>query len=212
MSDDWRVRADLDEPAHAHRLLRGMHEHEVERETRSKAGARLTVSSSDRSVFVYAETREQAEAAERALGDVLAAHELRATVSITRWHPDSESWEAADVPLPTTPEDEAAEHQRLEAREAQESAQEGPQWEVRIDLGSHREALDVADRLEAEGLVPLRRWTHVFISCATQDDAEALATRLQGELPQAERVLAEGTASDAWQATHPFAVLGGIAN
>ncbi len=98
------------------------------------------------------------------------------------------------------------------AREAQESAAEGPQWEGRVDLGSRHEAEALADRLAAEGLRPLRRWRHVFLSCVTEDEARALADRLRGEVPAGAELIVEGTAADAWELTHPFAILGGIAN
>jgi ligand-binding SRPBCC domain-containing protein len=212
MTDDFRVRADLPDAEHAHRLARGLHEHEVEHDLAERLRHRLPVSASDTSVFVYAGDAQAAAHAAEIVRDVLADHELDGQVDIARWHPLEEAWEPVDVPLPATPQDAAAEHARVEAREAQESAAAGAQWEVRIDAASHRDAEAMADRLEADGLRPLRRWKHVFVSVATDDEARALADRLRAELPEAEAVIAEGTAADAWRATHPFAVLGGIAN
>ncbi len=210
MSDDWRVRADLDEASGARQLLKGLHEHEHEVEERLPE--RLAVTASDASVFVYCGDRDQAEQAAGAVRAVLEQQGLQAEVGITRWHADAEAWEEPSEPLPQTPEERAAEHARLEAREAQESTERGPQWEVRIDLDSRRGAVELAGRLEAEGLKPLRRWTHVFISTLTDDEARALAERLRGTLPADAKVTVEGTAADAWRTTHPYAVLGGIAN
>ncbi|HVP01784.1 MAG TPA: hypothetical protein VMT10_04370 [Solirubrobacteraceae bacterium] len=212
MSDDWRVRADLERPIDTGHVLKALHEHELQDEVARGLPQRLPVTAGDASVFIYCADRDQAEQAAAAMRAVLERHDLRGEIEITCWHAEAEAWEAPDEPLPQTPEEHAAEHARLEAREAQESRERGPQWEVRIDLRSHKEALAVADRLEAEGLRPLRRWTHVFVSAATDDEAHALADRLSGTLPPDAHVTVEGTAADAWRATHPYAVLGGIAN
>ena len=124
-------------------------------------------------MFVYTADRAQAETAAAVVAEVLEHHELHGVVLIAQWHPVEEVWKDPDEPLPLTPEQQAAEHAALEEREARESAERGAQWEVRIDLASHAEALAVADRLEGEGLAPLRRWKHVFLSVATEDDANA---------------------------------------
>ncbi len=135
-------------------------------------------------MFVYTADRAQAERAAAAVAEVLTAHDLHGVVTIAQWHPVEEAWKDPDEPLPLTPEQEAAEHAALEQREARESAERGAQWEVRIDLETHDQALAVADRLESEGLAPLRRWKHVFISVATEDDANELAARLKTRGPR----------------------------
>lgn len=212
MSDDWRVRADLAETGNVHHLLKGLHEREVEHDLAERLRHRLPVTHSDTSVFVYAGDETAASQAAEVVRQVLADHDLTAQLAIDRWHEEGELWEPADVPLPATAEEHAAEHAELEEREARESAAAGPQWEVRIDVASSADAEAVAEHLEAQGLKPLRRWKHVFVSVATDDEAQALADRLKAELPEATAVIPEGTAAQAWQATHPFAVLGGIAN
>lgn len=211
MSDDWRVRADLHDADGASTVLRGMKDWGLDDDIESGLPERLPVSSNEGSVFVYASEQGQAVRAADTVREVIANAGLQADVSIARWHPDAEEWQPDDVPLPQTPEERAAEHARLEAREAQESTgEEGPQWEVRIDLGSRGEAIEVAQHLKVDGLEPLRRWTHVFISTITEDEANALAERLRGRLPGDAKVSVEGTAAQAWKATHRFAVLGGL--
>jgi hypothetical protein len=212
MSDDWRVHAELEDEIGAGHLLKGMHEREIAHEVQDHLDSRLPVTADAHHVFVYTADRAQAEAAAAAVAEVLTAHDLHGVVTIARWHPVEEAWKDPDEPLPATSEQQAAERAAREQREERESAERGPQWEVRIDLATHPAALAVADRLEAEGLSPLRRWKHVFISVASEDDAEELAERLRGEDLGAERILVEGTAADAWRATHPYAVLGGLAN
>lgn len=211
MSDDWRVHAELEDEIGAGHLLKGMAEREIARDVREELGARLPVTADDRDVFVYTPDRAQAESAAAAVAEVLDEHGLAGTVTIACWHPVEGAWKDPDEPLPRTPEQHAAELARREARQERESAERGPQWEVRIDFESHDEAVQAADRLEAEGLAPLRRWKHVFVSVASEDDARELADRLQGEQIGAERIIVEGTAADAWRATHPYAVLGGLA-
>ena len=210
MSDDFRVHAELDNEIGAGHLLKKMHESEIAGEVQDQLGGRLPVSAEGRNVFVYTPDRAQADAAAAAVADVLTSHDLRGVVTVSRWHPDELAWKDADEPLPATPEQQAAEHANLEQREAQESAALGDRWEVRIDLATHAEAVAVADRLETEGLEPLRRWKHIFLLVPTEDDANALATRLRGEDLGAEAITVEGQADDAWRATHPYAILGGL--
>jgi len=212
MSDDWRVHAELESEIGAGHLLKGMHEREIASELHDHLDSRLPVTAEGKHVFVYTADRAQAETAAAVVAEVLDHHDLHGVVLIAQWHPVEEAWKDPDEPLPLTPEQQAAEHAALEEREARESAERGAQWEVRIDLASHADALAVADRLEGEGLAPLRRWKHVFLSVATEDDANALADRLRGEDLGAENIVVEGTAADAWRATHPYAVLGGIAD
>src|SRR5204863_116014 len=87
-----------------------------------------------------------------------------AEVSLHRWHPVEERWEAADAPLPQTLEEERAEHARREEEEREESREQGyPEWEVRLTLPNHREARALADRLESEGIPLVRLWRHLLI-------------------------------------------------
>ena len=54
-----------------------------------------------------------------------------------------------------------------------------------MDLASHRDAVEFAERLEAEGIAPIvRRWKYILIGTATEDDARELAERLRGQVPQ----------------------------
>jgi hypothetical protein len=45
----------------------------------------------------------------------------------------------------------------------------------------------------------------------TEDDAQALAGRLREEAPEGTVVQAEVNRAEAWDRTHPFAWLGGLA-
>lgn len=54
---------------------------------------------------------------------------------------------------------------------------------MRIELESHHDAVELADRLKAEGLEPVRRWSYVVIGTSNDDEARELAARLRAELP-----------------------------
>ena len=89
------------------------------------------------------------------------------------------------MPLPQTGEEIAVEHERQEEQEAEESRTLGyAEWEVRVDLPTHKDAVELAERLEAAGITPLvRRWKYLLIGTATDDDARALAERIRAEAP-----------------------------
>ena len=140
---------------------------------------------------------------------------MRATVSpVSRWHPAEERWEDASKPLPRTAEEADAEHERREEQQEEEAEESGyAEWEVRVDLPSHQEAVDFAERLEAEGITPItRRWKYVLIGTATEEDAKELAERLRGEAPPGAKVTAEPSATIAWELTggNPFSLFGGF--
>ena len=85
---------------------------------------------------------------------------------------------------------------------------------MRIELGSRDDANALADQLEREGFDSvLRRWTYVLVGTATEDDAHALAQRLQGEAPTGATIEVEPAGGQVWQLlpTNPFAVFGGLA-
>ena len=92
----------------------------------------------------------------------------------------AESWEDPDLPLPEDDAARAAEHAELVAAERREvEAGAPPQWEVRVDLPSHRDTVRFDEMLEAEGLPAVRRWRYLVVGAADEDSARALATRLE---------------------------------
>jgi hypothetical protein len=166
-------------------------------------------------VFLYTSTQKQAESVEKIVRLVLGEDVVSANVSpIMRWHPAEERWEDASKPLPQTAAAEHAEHERWEEEQAEESEELGyAEWEVRVDLASHRDAVAFAERLEAEGITPIvRRWKYVLIGTATDDDAKALAERLRAEAPTGAKVTAEPSATIEWEVASdsPFSLFGGF--
>jgi hypothetical protein len=214
MGDDYRVVVEFEDEGHGLHLGQRLAEREFERDVRDQLGDGVLVTRDGPHVFLYTGTREQATAAAKTVQEVLDEDQLRATVSpVYRWHPVEERWEDALEPMPATGEEAEAEHERWEEQETKEAGELGyADWEVRVDLPSHGEAVEFAERLESEGITPItRRWKYVLIGTATEDDATALAERLRGEAPAGATVTAEPSSTMAWElASNPFSLFGGF--
>ena len=155
-------------------------------------------------MFLYASTPEQARAAETAARQVIEQQQVNAHVSpVERWHPVEETWQDAAIPLPQTDEEIAAERARQEVDEARDSRDQGyAEWQVRVDLPTHRDAVELAERLEGEGISPLvRRWKYILIGTETDEQARALAERIRAEAPPGAEVMAEPSAAIGWELT-----------
>ena len=50
-----------------------------------------------------------------------------------------------------------------------------PGWEVHVQLRWHRQAVELAERLQAEGHPVIRRWRYLVLGANNEDDASALA-------------------------------------
>ena len=175
---------------------------------------RVIVSRNGTTLFLYAGDREQAEKAKALVEQLAQEHAEEVEVSFTRWHPEAEEWRPADEPLPTDTAAQGAEHAARVAREREESEASGyPEYEVRIDLPSHREAKELVERLSAEGLPSVHRWKYVLLGTADEDSADELAERVRAEVPPGSTVVVEGTwrEADAERPRSPFAFLGGLA-
>ena len=182
--DDWRVTVTLHDEAHARRALQSLCEHEVEDDVRRRLGHHVAVSADGSRIFLYADAEDAALEADRVVREVMAQRGLGAGFALDRWHPAEEEWQDAAVPLPQSDEQRAAEHQRLEAEETQESLATGhAQFEVRVGLPSHREAVALADRLQAEGRPVIRRWKFLVLGANDSDDARDLAQVIKQEAP-----------------------------
>jgi hypothetical protein len=215
MADDFRIVVEFEEEAHGLNFGRRLGERQFEREVREQLGDGVLVTRDGPHVFLYTSTPDQAEAARNAVQQMLAEDQIRATVSpVLRWHPAEERWEDASNPLPRAGDETEAEHERWEEQQAEEAGTLGyAEWEVRVDFPSHTEAVDFAERLEAEGIAPItRRWKYLLIGTVTDDDARALAERLGDEVPQGARVTAEPSAAIEWELAsgNPFSLFGGF--
>lgn len=213
MNDEWRLQIDVRGERDAGSLTERLSAAELEHELSEAFHDRLIVSGDGPRVFVYAGTREQAERARDLIAKLAEAHGWELATELTHWHPDSEEWEDPDLPLPETAAARVAEHEELIAAERERLAETGePEFEVRVDLPSHREAVRFAERLRAEGLPSVRRWKYLVVGAADEDSAAALATRLEGEAPTGSKVVVEGSGQVAYaeRPANPFAVFGGL--
>jgi hypothetical protein len=217
MSDDWRLRIELDGEDHARELADRLRRFDLPHDLQTSFHDRVVVSRDGAEVFCYADTREQAEAAERAIRSLAAERGWRITSELRRWHPVAEEWEDPDTPLPQTAAEQAAERAELMAAERGESARQGyPDFEVRVRCSSRPEAEELANRLRSEGIRCVQRWQFVVVAASDEDTAKALAERIRAEAPPGSTVTAEASVAEAVAEAplatpfSPFAVFGGL--
>jgi hypothetical protein len=214
MSDDWRLQVGLFDDGAARELTERLAAERLGEAAETAFGDQLVVSVDGPDVFCYAGERAQAELAADAIRTIAAERGWDVELRLKRWHPTAEEWEDPDVPLPTTDAERAAEHARRVAKEREESAERGyAEYEVRIECSSHRETVELAERLHDEGLPLLRRWRYLLIGASDEDTANALAERLRAEAPAGSTVVAEVSQRAAWDddpSRGSFAVFGGL--
>ncbi len=175
--------------------------------------SRLVVTHEHDHVFLYADSLQVAERARDVAKRALQERGIVGEATLARWHPLEERWEDASEPLPITDVEREAEHARLEQLETEESEQLGePEWEVYVTLATHHDARVFAERLRGEGIPVNQRWRHLLVGANDEDDAAALAKRLQVEAPAGSEVHAQGNGLLYWRMLHPYANLGGMAN
>ncbi len=211
MNDEWRLR--IDTKGAGEKVVGGLASRELEHDLSAAFGDTVIVSREGDTVFLYTGGRDQAE---RAAGLVSRLAERDGWVlrtELTRWHPVAEEWKDPDEPLPGDPAARHAEHEEAIADERAEVEAGGePQFEVRVDLGSHGDAARFAERLKGEGLAAVRRWRYLVVGAEDEDAAKALAERLRGEAPAGSEVQVEGSGRVAWEERppNPFAIFGGL--
>ena len=176
--DDWRVTLSVSQPQTGQALR------ELEEDIRGQVGRDIGVGAGEAQIFLYAGTAAAAGEAERIARDVLARHGITAGSAVHRWHPIEERWETPDVPMPQTAAERQAEHERLVDAETAEALATGKaQWEVRVELGSHRQAVALGRKLEGEGRAIVRRWWFVLVGAGNEDEARELAGQIRQEVP-----------------------------
>ena len=192
-NDDWRIRIVVEEEEHATGLLArltGDLGSEAKELAADLAARRLAVSHDADTVFVYAATRAEAERAHAVVEAELRAHGIEARASgVEHWLDEEDRWD-------DEPPGETWEEEELERGFAP--------WEVRVECPSRQEAGELADQLEAEGYKPERRFQYLIVGTATRDDAQALATRLHGEVEPGGELVYEV------EPANPFAIFGGM--
>jgi hypothetical protein len=213
MNDDWRLEVDFDDTAHIGSLVERLDARELEHELSNAFHDRVIVSRNDDVVFLYAGTREQAEAARDLVLSLAQQHDWKLEVDFKRWHPTAEEWQDPDLPLPDNDAARKAEHDELIAAERRQTEESGhPEYEVRVDLPSLHEASQFADTLRSEGLPVVHRWKFLLIGVPDEDSGKELVERIQEQVPAGSEVSLEGTwaAVYAERPASPFAIFGGM--
>ena len=181
--DDWRVTLSVSQPQTGQAQPSSSLD-QVEADIRGRVGRDIGVGAGEAQIFLYAGTETAAGEAEQIARDVLARHGITAGSAVHRWHPIEERWETPDVPMPQTAAERQAEHERLVDAETAEALATGKaQWEVRVELGSHRQAVALGRKLEGEGRAIVRRWRFVLVGAGNEDEARELAGQIRQEVP-----------------------------
>jgi hypothetical protein len=198
MAEDWRVTVDLDD---GHDLAKELDEHELAEEARDAlTQRRVAVSGEGSQLFLYADTRETAEQAMEIVRGLVDHAGATARLTLDRWHPVAEEWKPADEPLPETADQiEEENEEREEQDEADSEASGYAEWEVRLDLPSHGAAVDLADKLEAEGIPVTRRWKYLLVGAEDEDDANDLVKRFETEAPPGTRTVIQPGGEMVWE-------------
>ena len=181
MSDDWRLRVDLHEGGHARSLTGRFEAGELEHDLESEFHDRVVVSRDGAEVFLYAGSREQAEAAGKLINSLAAGRAGSSTPSSgAGTRPRRRGRRSRSL----APDDDAAEHARLIAAERDQLRRTGtPEFEVRVEGLSRADAERVVARLPDEGRPSVHGSTYVLAAATDEDDAAALADRLRSESP-----------------------------
>jgi hypothetical protein len=189
--DDWRLRIELaDDDARALLGRLGLWDSDARELAHGLKDRRLAVTRDDETVFVWASSSLELEQARAVIEQELA--ELDAAPQRTvveHWLAEEERWD--DEPNGVDVEGEVL-------------AEGYAPWEVRVRAKDHHAARTLADELEAEGYGVVRRWHLVIAGCASREQAEALAARVNGTV--------EAGGELVWETMpgNPFAVFGGI--
>ena len=208
MSDEWRVEVQLEDEGHGLTLGDRLRALDLDDEARERLGERVVVTRDGSRMFLYTGSEGTAREAERVAKELAADGGLEAKTRITRWHPDEEEWLDARTPMPESEAERAAEHREREAREEREAAATGrDEWELRVDLDSLGSTGELSSRLSDKGIRHHRRWKHLLIPAATEEQAAELADLVRKVAPADTEIHLEPAPGSL---PHPaFVVIGG---
>lgn len=193
MTDDWRITIEVAEE-HAPALLDrlGLDLGSEARELAADLeGRRLAVSRDDETIFVYAESRAEAERARSVVEAELRNGGIEATISrIEHWLTEEERWD-------DEPADEYEPEQDVLERG------EWP-WEVRVEATTPDAAEELARQLRQDGRSVVRQSRYVIVGAASEEEAHELATPLHGQVEGSPELVYEVLPQN------PFAIFGGL--
>ncbi len=208
MSEEWRAEVHLEDEGHGLTLGDRLRSLDLDDEARERLGERVVVTRDGGRMFMYTGSEETAREAERVARELAAADGLEARTRITRWDPDADEWVDPSTPRPQSEAQRVAEHREHEAHAQRQAAATGHnEWELRVDLGSLGETRELSERLSEKGIRHHRRWKHLLIPAATEEQAAELADRVREVAPDEVEVHLEPAPGSI---PHPaFVVIGG---
>ena len=181
MGDDWRVRIAFDEDDPPELPESG--EQALVAALRSRLSDQVTVTSNGTEIFLYAPAAGSADEAAQVARQVLARHDVSASVRTEFWSSLKEEWrDVTDEPSADPVAERQAVHEARQERERQASVTSGrPAREVWVELPSHDDVVHLAEHLAAQGwrVRPHRR--HLIVGADCEDDAKSLAGELSGD-------------------------------
>jgi hypothetical protein len=184
VADDWRVTVTFSHASRAERVAQGIRERLAADSLHRRPGYRVVLSVDGPRLFLYADSEDAAREADRVLREVLALRQLSAASTLDRWHPVAQEWRDASVPMPESDDDLAAERlSRMDSETERSRATGQAAWQVRVELPSHREAVELAGRLRADGRPVIRRWKYLILGADNESDAVALAKTIRQSAP-----------------------------
>jgi hypothetical protein len=208
MAEEWRVEVHLEDEGHGLTLGDRLKSLDLDDEARKRLGERVVVTRDGPRMFLYTGSKETASEAEHVAKELAASDNLEAKTKVTRWHPDEEEWVDPSAPMPQSEVERAVEQREHEAHEEREATETGRyEWELRADLGSLGDTRELAKRLEEKDIKHHRRWKHVLIPAATEEQAAELADRVRELAPGETEIHVEPAPGSI---PHPaFVVIGG---
>jgi hypothetical protein len=216
MPEDWRLHVRLEAESRADELMARLNARNLVHDLRESFHERVIVSRDGAMVFCYANSRQQLEAAARAIETISSEHRWRLDTAVERWHPSAERWEPPDEQLGGVAENEREHEELIESERAESRDQGFPMFEVRVTCDSRQAAERLARQLASEGIPTVHRWQFVLLGAADEDSANSLAARVRAEALAGTTVTVEGSIQEITQDTpyatpfSPFAVFGGL--
>jgi hypothetical protein len=171
--DEWRVEVELDDERHGYSLSERLRAHDLDDEARQRLASGAIVTRDGSRLYVYTTSEAAAREAERVLRELVEADRLTADINVTVWDEERDAW--LDAVGGEVVEDPRAD-------------EEGPEYFVLVESEDQARLEELGARLKGEDRpVELRRGM-LLVGSFDDEEVEALAERLRGEIGDAGRV------------------------
>ncbi len=169
---EWRVEVNLDDESHGYSLGERLRAHDLDDEARERLGGGVIVTRDGPRLYVYATSQAAAREAERVVRELLEADRLTAEISVTRWDEERDAWLDAQGDVVEDPR----------------AGEAGPEYFVLVESEDHAALEALGGRLQAEGRPVEMRRGKLLVGSFDDEDVQALAGRLTGEVGPGDRV------------------------